>query len=94
MLTYRLDKQSALISVSNVQEKDGRLQAAVEHIDRISQHDIEAVKRSLDVEWKTALTLIGANSLDQFEPPAKSEYWTAPRRKVARLSSDPKTPQR
>ena len=52
MPTYRLDEQSALISVSNVQEKDGRLQAAVEHIDRISNHDINAVNTSLDVEWK------------------------------------------
>jgi hypothetical protein len=83
-----------LISVSNVQEKDGRLQAAVEHIDQISKHDIEAVKTSLDVEWKTTLTNIDANSLDRFESPTKPEYWTAPPRKVARLSSDPKTPQR
>ena len=66
MLTYRLDKQSALISVSNVQGKDGRYQAAVGHIDQISQNDIDAVKRSLDVEWKTALAHIGANSQDQF----------------------------
>ena len=66
MLTYRLDEQSALISVSNVQETDGRLQAAVEHIDPISKHDINAVKASLDVEWETALTNIGANSLDRF----------------------------
>lgn len=44
MLTYRLDEQSTLISVSNVQGHDGRLQAAVEHIDLISKHDIDAVK--------------------------------------------------
>ena len=82
MLTYRLDKRSALTCIRNVQGNDGRYQAAVEHIDPIWQHDIEAVKRSLDVEWKTVLTLISANSPDQFESPAKSEYWTPPRRKV------------
>jgi len=94
MLTYRLDKKSELISVSNVQQKDTRYQAAVEHMGPISQHVIEAVKRSLDVEWKTALTLIGANSLDRFESPAKLSYWTEPPRRVRRLGSDPATPQR
>ena len=80
--------------MSGVQEKDGRFTAAVEQIDQISKHDINAVKSSFDVEWKTALTNTGANSLDQFESPAKAEYWTEPKRKVARVSSDPKTPER
>ena len=94
MLTYRLDTECALVSVTNVEEKDGRLQAAVEHVDKVSNHQLDAIKESLDVEWKTSLTSMGCGSLDQFESPAKPEYWTEPARKVRRLSSDPQTPKR
>ena len=94
MLKYRLDKDSALVSITNLQEKDGNLEAAVEHMEKVSSQELADVKASMDMEWKTALTNIGTSNLDKFESPVKAGFWRDPPRKVARLNSDPKTPQR
>ena len=94
MLTYRLDQDSALVSITEVTGKEGRLEAAVEFIDKVSSQELEEVKRSMTLEWQTALTNIGSNTDDSFETPVKKRYWTEPPRKVRRVHSDPASPKR
>ena len=94
MLRFRLDTESAWVSVTSVTEKDGRLEAVVDAMEKVRSDELEVIRNSLQVEWKTALTNIGTTTLDSFQSPAKSYYWDEPQRKVARLISDPKTPNR
>ena len=95
MPKFCLHKTSAIVAITNFEEKeDGRLEAAVEDIDPVSSADLLHVKGSFDVEWQTALTCTSAQDLDSHMSPEKAEFWEAPPRKVTRLSSDPKTPER
>ena len=92
---FTLHQNSAFVSVSNFHKKeDGRLVASVEDIQPVSGAEVPAVKKSMDVEWKTALTKIGTQQLDSYSSPTKPEWWIDQPRKVARIDSDPMTPER
>ena len=94
VLNFRLDMESAWVSVTSVTEKDGRLEAAVDAMEKVRSDELEAIRNSLQAEWKTALTNMDTTTFDPSKPPAKEDYWNDPKRKVARLISDPKTPTR
>ena len=84
------------VAVSNIQKKeDGRWQVSVEDIEPVSKADVPVVKKSLELEWKTALTKVDVDKLDSYHSPAKPEFWhNGPPKKVRRLDSDPMTPER
>ena len=94
MLNFRLDKETALVSLTAVTMKDGRMEAAVDAMEKISLHDLDSIRTCFIAEWKTALTNDGISTLEEFESPAKTEYWNGRKRQVAGLDSDPKTPLR
>ena len=68
--------------------------ASVEDIQPVSGAEVPDVKKSMDVEWKTALTQIRSQQLDSYSSPTKPEWWIDQPRKVARIDSDPMTPER
>ena len=92
MLTYRLDKESALILASAVQcpvpgsanaagaADAERPTATIEHVTKLGKDEVTALARSLAAEWKAALTAAPQDSAET--PPPKSakdptgEYWS------------------
>ena len=95
-LNYRLDKETAIARISDLKQSDeGRRVASVEHIDKISKPDLEAVRLAMTVEWKTALTHAGSESGDSsYMSPQRAEFYENPPRKVRRVHSEPQSPQR
>ena len=95
-LNYRLDKETAVARISELKQSDeGRCVASVEHIDKISKPDLEAVRLAMTVEWKTALTHAGSESGDSsYMSPQRAEFYENPPRKVRRVHSEPQSPQR
>ena len=96
MLTYRLDKETALVLVSYVTiNGDASIDATVEHIQKLSKDEVAALKLSMNVEWKSLLL---QNTQDQATPqktyPVKdSLYWSGQRAaKMRRMQSEPKSP--
>ena len=96
MPQFCLHDNTAFVAISNFEKKeDGRLVVAVEDIQSVSAADVNDVKTTLDVEWKTALTKAGGKDLDAYNSPAKPEFWSGESaRKVCRLDSEPMTPER
>jgi hypothetical protein len=86
MLTYRLDKDVALVLVSAISE--GPV-ATIEHMQKVGDAEKASLLNSLAVEWKTALTdgpfRVAGSSC---ESPQKSEYWERPTKKLKRLESE------
>ena len=74
------------------QSDEGRRVASVEHIDKISKPDIDAVQQAMSVEWKTALTRAGSESVDSYMSPKRADFFERPLRKVRRVTSDPQSP--
>ena len=101
MLTYRLDKEAALVLASAVQCPDGKdgacRTATIEHVVKLSKDEVTALQRSMAVEWKAILT-----SPPEAASPAASQmstkdkdgdYWSEGRqRKVRRIVSEPHSP--
>ena len=108
MLTYRLDKEVALVLVSAVACGEpgsasspsagggARPIATIEHMTKLSKDDVAALERNLAVEWKAVLK---APALDPTttpipkSPKSPEEHWSDQRqRKVRRLVSEPLSP--
>lgn len=105
-LDYRLDRETALVLVSAVEhdmpgsassgaETERGLIATVEDMQKIGESELESLKLSMNVEWKSVL--ISANENESSSSPkrvssADSEYWTQSARKLARLASEPTWP--
>ena len=109
MLTYRLDKDVALVVVSAVEAAvevpssdmpalmgpvSDRLVASVEHMQKISEPQKLSLLQSLAVEWRTALTNDAAAAVGPYESPLKREYWEQPASKLRRLESEAPSPAR
>jgi hypothetical protein len=109
MLTYRLDKDVALVVVSAVEAAvevpspdtpaflgpvSDRLVASVEHMQKISEPQKLSLLQSLAVEWRTALTNDAAAAVGSYESPLKREYWEQPASKLRRLESEAPSPAR
>lgn len=94
-LNYRLDKETAIVCISDLKPIDeDRFVAIVEHVEKVSKAELDDVRRSMTMEWKTALTQAGSASLDSCMSPAKADFFQNPPRKVQRVSSDPQSPIR
>ena len=98
MLDFRLDMEAAIVMVSSLESEGGRCAAAVEWVRKIEPHNLGQMRALLDIEWKTALTDLGADVLDSQMSPARPEYWESagqpPVRKIRRVDSDPQSPAR
>ena len=98
MLDFRLDMETAIVMVSSLESEGGRCAAAVEWVRKIEPHNLSQMRALLDIEWKTALTDLGADVLDSHMSPARPEYWESdgqpPARKARRVDSDAKSPRR
>ena len=98
MLEFRLDKEPAIVMVSSLDSEGGSRAAAVESVRKIEPHSLSQMRALFDVEWKTALTDLGADVLDSRSSPARPEYWEPdgqqPARKARRVDSDAKSPSR
>ena len=109
MLTYRLDKDVALVVVSAVEAAvevpspdtpaflgpvSDRLVASVEHMQKISEAEKLSLLQSLAVEWRTALTKDAAAAVGSYESPLKPGYWEQPASKLRRLESEAPSPAR
>ena len=93
-LNYRLDQDTAIARISALnQDNEGRLVASVEHIDKVFEAELDAVRQAMTVEWKTALTQAGSESIDSHMSPTQPDFFANPRRQVTRLRSDPQSPE-
>jgi len=109
MMTYRLDKDVALVVVSAVEAAveapspdtpalmgpvSDRLVASVEHMQKISESEKLSLLQSLAVEWRTALTKDAAADVGSYESPVKRDYWEQPATKLRRIESEAPSPVR
>ena len=98
MLEFRLDKEAAIVMVTSLDSEGGSRAAAVESVRKIEPHNLSQMRALFDVEWKAALTDLGADFLDSCSSPARAEYWELdgqqPARKARRVDSDAKSPKR
>ena len=109
MMTYRLDKDVALVVVSAVEAAvevpspdtpaflgpvSHRLVASVEHMQKISEAEKLSLLQSLAVEWRTALTKDAAADVGSYESPVKRDYWEQPATKLRRIESEAPSPVR
>ena len=106
LLDYKLDRETALVLVSAVEhdmpgsassgaETQRGLIATVEDMQKIGESELETLKLSMNMEWKSVL--ISANETESSSTPkrvhsADSEYWTQSARKLSRLASEPTWP--
>ena len=89
MLQYRLDKDTALVLASAV-EVDPTTKVktfSVERIDKVQ--DAEALKASLDIEWRTVLLKQEHRDVEMHSSPLKPEYWDRDVKRLKRLISEP-----
>ena len=93
-LDYRLNKESAIVRVSGVTTQQTTLVASVEHIDKVSKAEFESVRQAMQIEWQTSLAHTSSGIKDQSQSPEKRKFFEKPARKVRRVSSDPRTPER
>ena len=93
-LDYRLNKESAIVRVSGVTTQETTLVASVEHIDKVSTAEFESVRQAMQIEWQTALAHTSSGTMDEYQSPEKRKFFENPVRKVRRVSSDPRTPDR
>ena len=94
-LNYRLDNDTAIVRISDLKEtEERRFVASVEHIDKVANPDLDAVRQAMTVEWQTALTRAGAEAVDSHMSPDRADFFEHPPRKVQRVLSDPHSPLR
>ncbi len=87
MLQYRLDKDIALVLASAV-EIDGSTGAKTCTVERIEKvQDVQALKGSLDIEWRTVL-LEPKMEEDAYASPNKVEYWDRAVNRLKRIISE------
>jgi hypothetical protein len=97
MLTYRLDKDVALVLVSavtplapdSVSAGGPAFVATIEHMQKVGAEEKASLLVSMAAEWKSAL---GQESSPEGVPASQSEYWEQPASKLRRLESEPRTP--
>ena len=95
MLTYRLDKDVALVLISAVSgSAPDSVSATIEHMQKVSSDEKAALIQSLAVEWKSVL---GSKADDwdlELVSARKPEYWEQPASKLRRIESEPETPKK
>ena len=108
-LTYRLDTEMALVIVSavdlhgpdvsgtnpssGVAPAGGYITATVEHMEKVSKDEKNALERAMNGEWKSVLTSTSEDpALPKRVLSSELEYWTQSASKLRRLQSEPGTP--
>ena len=105
MMTYRLDKEIALVVASAITEMvpgpastsdDDRFMVTVEHMQKVSKDEKTLLVQSLGQEWKSVLTDVSSGLDGNRASPVSSKsegYWSSERTpKVRRLVSEPQSP--
>ena len=91
MLTYRLDKDVALVLVSAWSSLGtDRPVATIEHMQKVRESEKDSLLLALTVEWKAALT-DGIPKHTTISSPQQAEYWERPA-KLRRIQSEAKSP--
>ena len=109
MMTYRLDKEAALILASAVALQSpgpaspaagagsptARAVFTIEHMTKLSKDEMATLSQSLMREWTAILTSsTGAVASPARRSASKEEYWSVERTpKVRRLASEPQSPK-
>ena len=85
-----MDPDAALVLVSAVTpvEDASSFLATIEHMQKISADEKDALVKSLDAEWKSILVDQPTSGVS----PAKPEYWDQPASKLRRIVSEAVTP--
>jgi hypothetical protein len=97
MLTYRLDKDVALVRVSavappapdSVSAGGPAFVATIEHMQKVGADEKASLLVSLATEWKSVLD---QESKPEGVSATQSEYWDQPASKLRRLLSEPASP--
>ena len=106
MLTYRLDKEAALVLASAAHcpapgsaSADGGTcpTATIEHVVKLSKDEVLALQKSMAAEWKAILTRPQPGSSPAASPMSTkqvdSSYWSEERQpKLRRIQSEPQSP--
>ena len=87
-LQYRLDKESALVTVSAMAAGSPRPVLTIEHVQKVTSEERVSLLKSLAVEWtsvaKTASSAEGGSQAS----PADVKFWDEPVRKMRRILSE------
>ena len=94
IIDFRLGDESAVVLVSCFASYDGRIVASVEFVLKVVRDNVSSLRALLAVEWKTALTTTGSNTLDRHTFPTRPEYLAECERKIRRVESDSASPAR
>jgi hypothetical protein len=94
MLTYRLDTDAALVLVSALEgSAPDSVSATIEYMKKVSVDEKNVLESSLEIEWKSVLTLGAAMDIDR-KAARDDDYWNQPVTKLQRLQSEACSPQR
>ena len=94
MLTYRLDQDVALVTVSavSVTSSGSARVATVEFMEKVNVDERASLVNSLTMDWQSVLQ--SQPAIDDAVQPTRSEYWGTPCKKLRRLESEPVSPQK
>ena len=80
---------------SGVAPEGQSITATVEHMEKISKDEKNALERAMTLEWKSVLTTISEGpALPKLVSSSELEYWTQSPSKLRRLESEPASPKR
>ena len=91
-LQYRLDSESALVLVPAMSTGASRPVLTVEHMQKFTSEEKDALIKSLEVEWTTVLNKGSENNSAHQASPAEIKYWDEPQRKMRRITSEARPP--
>ena len=94
MLTYRLDQDVALVTVSafSVALSGSASVATVEFMEKVNADERASLVKSLTLEWQSILQ--DQPTIEDAVPATQSDYWEQPASKLRRLQSEAVSPQK
>ena len=96
MLSYRLDKDFALVFASMIDMTPDSVTVTVESMRKVNKDEVDALKLSMEIEWRSVLLPRDAENQQGFELQTSKEaaYWSEPAMKLRRMESEAHTPER
>ena len=90
MLQYRLDKDTAIVSVSAwaLPEDSGNPTATVEYMVKVSS-DGDVVRAALLAEWAAFKADVPDDAQSKYQSPQNSDYWERAAKRLRRMESEP-----
>ena len=94
MLTYRLDQDVALVTVSafSVALSGSASVATVEFMEKVNADERASLVKSLTLEWQSILQ--EQPTIEDAVPATQSDYWEQPDSKLRHFQSEPVSPQK